>query len=508
MTAAAAAAASLATPFEKHSRSSFFGTGVPERNIKEPRLKQSSRRSDTPQPHASLISEIREDVTSRRRSAAEVAAEWLQRLRSVEPQLNSFITVLDNDEVRSQAARIDDLLKDRNPETIKALPLAGVPVCIKDNLCTDGVLTTCGSKVLAGYRPPYDAHAVARLKAAGAVTANPWDVSRVPGGSSGGSASAVAARQCPIALGSDTGGSVRQPASYCGVVGLKPTYGRVSRYGLVAYASSLDVVGVLGTTVSDTAEVLQVIAGRDEYDSTSVEMAVPEYTAGLQTASELDSRPLQGMRVGIIKETMGAGVDQEVISALRRAAAHLEELGASVAEVSLPSFASGLPAYYVLAPAEASSNLARFDGVLYGPRVAGEDLVSMYSRTRATGFGPEVRTLIQRDYTAALQEYSVLLSPVAPTPAYMLGANVKDPLSMYAGDLMTVNVNLAGLPALAMPAGFSSSTEGRLPIGLQLTGRAFAEAELLRIGHIFEETAPWARDEPPVCSLAKQMAAV
>jgi len=419
--------------------------------------------------------------------------------------------------------------------------MAGVPVAVKDNICTAGVQTTAGSRVLEGYLPPYDATAVARLKAAGAVlvgktnmdefgmgsstensgyhtTRNPWDAGRVPGGSSGGSAAAVAAGQCVAALGSDTGGSIRQPASFCGVVGIKPTYGLVSRHGLIAYASSLDTIGPLAPTVEDAAAVLDAVAGTDPRDATSAPGRGSPGLAGLCLAPEAyGSLPLAGRRFGLVTETLGEGVDAGVQDAVRRSAEHLEALGATVEEVSLPTFDKGLPAYYVIALSEASSNLSRYDGVRYGPRAAGDDLLEMYTNTRA-GLGGEVkrrvlmgtyalsagyydayykraqqvRTLVQREMAGALDGRDGLLMPCAPTVAYRLGAKAADPLAMYKGDLMTVNLNLAGLPAVTVPCGFAEDDGATLPVGLQIIGRAFGEGGIVSAADVFQKTATFA----------------
>mmetsp|Transcript_40985 Transcript_40985/g.131024 ORF Transcript_40985/g.131024 Transcript_40985/m.131024 type:complete len:379 (+) Transcript_40985:745-1881(+) len=356
------------------------------------------------------------------------------------------------------------------------------------------------------------------------VTRNPWDTERVPGGSSGGSAAAVAARQVVAALGSDTGGSIRQPSSFCGVVGLKPTYGRVSRYGLVSYASSLDAIGPMTTTCEDAAILLEQIAGVDSRDATSSKRPVGGFSASLFPAPEaLDSAPLKGTRVGIVMETMGEGVDPDVAGQIRAAAAHLEALGAEVGEVSIAGFDKGLPAYYVIAPCEASSNLSRYDGVRYGQRNQEADtLRGMYDTTRRAGFGAEVkrrilmgtyalsagyydayyrraqqvRTVVREGFAGALGDFDVLLTPAAPSPAYKIGEKSSDPLAMYAGDLMTVNVNLAGLPALVLPAGPAASSG--LPVGMQLIGKAFDEAALLRVGHAYEATAGAAAAPPGV----------
>ncbi|MEN9248445.1 MAG: Asp-tRNA(Asn)/Glu-tRNA(Gln) amidotransferase subunit GatA, partial [Gloeomargarita sp. GMQP_bins_69] len=351
------------------------------------------------------------------------------------------------------------------------------------------------------------------------VTANPWDVTRVPGGSSGGSGAVVAAQECVAALGSDTGGSIRLPASFCGVVGLKPTYGRVSRYGLVAYASSLDQIGPLAPTVMDAAILLGVIAGHDPKDSTSIPAPVPDYVQALRALPA--DRPLAGVTLGVIQETLGEGVDPQVRQAFEAAVVQLEQLGAQVVPISCPMFARGLAAYYILAPAEASANLARYDGVKYGLRVAAEDVVTMYQQTRGQGFGSEVkrrimlgtytlsrgyydayylqaqkvRTLIRRDFDRAFTQVQALLSPTAPVVAFPIGSKSQDPLSMYLTDLMTIPVNLAGLPAISVPCGFSA--EG-LPIGLQIIGPVLQETRLLQIAHAYEQSTPWHRQVPPL----------
>lgn len=427
--------------------------------------------------------------------------------------------------------------------------LAGVLVGVKDNICTADMPSTAGSRVLEGYRPPFDATAVKKVRELGGivvgktnldefgmgsttegsafqVTSNPWDESCVPGGSSGGSAAAVSARQCVVSLGSDTGGSVRQPASFCGVVGLKPTYGRVSRYGLVAYASSLDVIGCFGTSVADAGILLHAISGHDKFDATSTKREVPNFTSLFTSSNSFESKPLQGLRVGVIRETLEDGVDGMVVSSIRAAASHLEDLGCSVTEVSLPSFSLGLPAYYVLASSESSSNLSRYDGVRYGNQVAADELTSLYGDSRAQGFGAEVkrrilmgtyalsagyydayykraqqvRTLVKKSFKAALDENDILISPAAPSTAYKIGEKKNDPLAMYAGDNMTVNVNLAGLPALVLPCGFVEGGPAGLPVGLQMIGAAFDEEKILRVGHIFEQTLEGHKFVPPMVS--------
>ncbi|KAL2651483.1 hypothetical protein R1flu_019611 [Riccia fluitans] len=491
---------------------------------------------------ASVIRKIREDLENRERSAVEVMEDYLTRLREREPHVQSFLHV--SETALEEAKQLDDKLA----QNAKIGPLAGVPIAVKDNLCTKDMPSTGGSKILEGYRPPYDATAVRKLRESGAVivgktnmdefgmgsttegsaykvTANPWDTSRVPGGSSGGSAAAVAAKQCAGALGSDTGGSIRQPASFCGVVGLKPTYGRVSRSGLMAYASSLDVVGCFGTSVEDVAILLQSIAGHDRSDSTSSSKDVPSFLETITPMDKLNSKPLARVKFGLIKETLGEGVDLDVVTAIRSAAEHLENLGAQITEVEMPKFSLGLPAYYVLAASEASSNLSRYDGARYGKREDAQELVMMYGKSRDKGLGTEVkrrilmgtyalsagyydafykraqqvRKIIQTDLEDVLQRVDVLLSAVAPTPAYKIGEKADDPLAMYAGDLMTVNVNLAGLPALVVPCGMAEGGQFGLPVGLQMVGKSFDEEKLLHLGHIFEQTAAdWRRSVAPL----------
>ncbi|XP_012466114.1 glutamyl-tRNA(Gln) amidotransferase subunit A, chloroplastic/mitochondrial isoform X2 [Gossypium raimondii] len=491
----------------------------------------------------SQILSIRDSLLNRHLSAVELTHSYLDRLKQTEPHINCFLHVSDPDKVLKQAQDIDDKIK-RNEEVG---PLAGVLVAIKDNICTADMPSTGGSYILEGYRPPFDATAVKRLKDLGAivvgktnldefgmgstteasafkVTANPWDLSRVPGGSSGGSAASVSARQCVVSLGSDTGGSVRQPASFCGVVGLKPTYGRVSRFGLMAYASSLDVIGCFGSSVADTGILLHAISGHDSLDATSSKREVPDFTSQFTSASSLKSRPLEGLRVGLIRETVDAGVDSGVKSAIEGAATHLEQLGCVLKEVSLPSFSLGLPAYYILASSESSSNLSRYDGVRYGNQASSDELNALYEESRAKGFGSEVkmrilmgtyalsagyydayykraqqvRTIIRKSFKAALDENDILISPAAPSAAYKIGEKKNDPLAMYAGDIMTVNVNLAGLPALVLPCGFVEGGAVGLPVGLQIIGAAFDEEKLVKVGHIFEQTLEGYNFVPPL----------
>ncbi|MFN8026166.1 MAG: Asp-tRNA(Asn)/Glu-tRNA(Gln) amidotransferase subunit GatA [Acidimicrobiia bacterium] len=457
-------------------------------------------------------------------TAAAVVEEHLAVIDARDGELNAC-NLVTADTARAAAAAVDAAVaRGEDPG-----PLAGVPIALKDNLCTRGTPTTCSSKILEGWRPPYTATAVERVLAAGAVpvaktnldefamgsstensafgaTRNPRDPSRVPGGSSGGSAAAVAAGYAPLALGSDTGGSIRQPAALCGVVGVKPTYGLVSRYGLVAFASSLDQIGPFTTTVADAALLLDVIAGPDAADSTSIREAVEP------VLPQID-RGVQGLRVGIIDElASGEGFQPEVLASLQGAAAALEAAGATVDHVSVPSAQYGLSAYYVIAPAEASSNLARYDGVRYGLRVDGEDVAAMNANTRDAGFGPEVkrrimlgtyalsagyydayygqaqrvRTLIIRDFARAYEQFDVLLSPTSPTVAFPLGAKAADPLAMYLSDVCTIPTNLAGHPAMSVPFG---TGEAGLPIGVQVLAPALGEGVMFRTARVIEEAA-------------------
>ncbi|KAM6573443.1 glutamyl-tRNA(Gln) amidotransferase subunit A, chloroplastic/mitochondrial [Cannabis sativa] len=497
--------------------------------------------TDTQASQSSQILNLRHSLLSRKLTATQLVNSFLTRLRLTEPSLKSFLHV--SDSLLRQAQELDDKIN-RNEELG---PLAGVLVGVKDNICTSDMPSTGGSRVLDGYRPPFDATAVRKIKEQGGiivgktnldefgmgstteasayqVTANPWDVSRVPGGSSGGSAAAVSARQCMVSLGSDTGGSVRQPASFCGVVGLKPTYGRVSRFGLMAYASSLDVIGCFGSSVADAGILLHAISGHDRLDATSSKQEVPDFTSLISSINFSESKPLKGLRVGLIRETIDEGVDHGVTTVIRGAASHLEELGCSVSEVSLPSFSLGLPSYYILASSESSSNLSRYDGVRYGNQAAADELNSLYGDSRAKGFGNEVkmrilmgtyalsagyydayykraqqvRTIIRKSFKTALDEHDILISPASPSAAYKIGEKKNDPLAMYAGDIMTVNVNLAGLPALVLPCGFVEGGSAGLPVGLQMIGAAFDEGKLLKVGHIFEQTLKNSRFVPPL----------
>jgi aspartyl-tRNA(Asn)/glutamyl-tRNA(Gln) amidotransferase subunit A len=475
------------------------------------------------------IRELHEQLVNKERSAVEVTQEYLNRIQTVEPKVRSLLQIT-ADHALAQAQRVDQQIAAGEPIGL----LAGIPTVVKDNLCTKGIPTTCGSRILQGFVPPYESTVTTKLLAAGAVmvgkanmdefamgsstetsayqiTANPWDVQRVPGGSSGGSAAAVAAGECVVSLGSDTGGSIRLPASFCGVVGLKPTYGLVSRYGLVAYASSLDQVGPFGRTVEDAAIVLQAIAGHDPHDSTSLKVDVPDYLKALRPDLKIKSR----RRIGVIKETFGKGLDPVVEEAVTAAIAQLQELGAEIQVVSCPSFSYGLPTYYIIACSEASANLARYDGVRYGYRVKdADDLVTMYTRSRSQGFGTEVkrrimlgtyalsagyydayylkaqkvRTLIKRDFEQAFEQVDVLISPTSPTTAFTIGEKTSDPLSMYLSDLMTIPVNLAGLPSMSIPCGFDGQG---LPIGMQLIGNVLQEELLFQVAHAYEQATNW-----------------
>ncbi len=469
-------------------------------------------------------------------SAVELTEAVLERILAVDNDVKAYLT-LTPEEALAQARAADEHGGQPRGGQPRGLPLRGIPLAIKDVICTQGVPTTCGSRILENFIPPYDATVVARLKAAGAIllgktnldefamgsstensafftTHNPWDLSRVPGGSSGGSAAAVATGECLGALGSDTGGSVRQPAGLCGVVGLKPTYGRVSRYGLVAYASSLDQVGVLAKDVTDAGLLLGVIAGHDPHDSTSLDAPVPDYIAAL-TGS------VQGMRVGVPKEYFIEGMQPEVEAAVRAAVDVLAGLGAEVKEVNLPHTDYALPVYYLIAPAEASANLARYDSVRYGLRVDGGGLIETYKATRGQGFGPEVkrrimlgtyalsagyydayylkaqkaRTLIKSDFDAAFEQVDVIVAPTSPTTAFRIGEKADDPLQMYLADVFTLSVNLAGICGLSLPCGFDA---GGLPIGMQVMGPPMGEEQVLRLAHAYEQATEWHTRRPPL----------
>ena len=461
-------------------------------------------------------------------SARAVLDSHLAAIDAREGEINAFNLVL-ADEARAAADAVDRLVADGGDPGA----LAGVPLAVKDNLCTRGIPTTCSSRILEGWRPPYDATVVARVAAAGAIsvgktnldefamgsstensafgpTRNPRDTSRVPGGSSGGSAAAVAAGFAPISLGSDTGGSIRQPAALCGVVGVKPTYGLVSRYGLIAFASSLDQIGPFSTTVADSALLLEAIAGHDPLDSTSIPDADSGSARSLLSVLDDD---VAGLRVGLVTELMGDGIAPDVAARVRQAAEALAAAGAEVGEVSIPALSYGLSAYYLIAPAEASSNLARYDGVRYGMRVDADTTAEMNTATRTAGFGPEVkrrimlgtyalsagyydayygkalrvRTLICRDFAAAYENFDVLLTPTSPTTAFRFGEKTADPLSMYLNDICTIPTNLAGHPAMSLP--FGGGADG-MPVGVQLMAPALGEATMFRAAAVLEAAAP------------------
>ena len=464
----------------------------------------------------------------------QAVTEYLARIEALDPRLLAFLTVTREDALR-RAAESDARFRAGTPRG----PLDGVPIALKDVLCTRGIRSTCGSKILERFVPPYDATVVARLFAAGAIllgklnmdefamgsstehsafftTRNPWDLARVPGGSSGGAAAAVAAGLAALSLGTDTGGSIRQPAAFSGVLGMKPTYGRVSRYGLIAFASSLDQVGPFARDAEDAALLLGAIAGPDPMDSTAIDVPVPDYRAAL-------GQGIEGLRLGVPAEYFIEGVDPEVEQAVRTAIATLEKLGARTQPVSLPHTEYGLAAYYVIAPAEASSNLARYDGVKYGLRVPGaRDLIDMYSKTRAAGFGAEVkrrvmlgtyvlsagyydayygqaqkvRTLVRRDFDEAFAQVDLIVAPTTPGVAFKMGEK-EDPIQMYLNDIFTIPVNLAGLPGVSIPGGF---TQAGLPIGLQLIAPAFDEATLLRAAHAYQTVTDWHTRRPPLAT--------
>jgi aspartyl-tRNA(Asn)/glutamyl-tRNA(Gln) amidotransferase subunit A len=470
------------------------------------------------------IDSVRSAVAERKVTAASFAAAHYAKIASDDPEIGAYLALC-KERAMAKAAEID-VLAARGE---KLPPLAGVPVGIKDVMVTRGVTTTAGSKILGNYVPPYDCTAVARLEAAGAVVLgklncdefamgssnensawkpvrNPRDLSRVPGGSSGGAAAAVAANMAVATLGSDTGGSIRQPASFCGVVGLKPTYGRVSRYGLIAFASSLDHIGPFGRNVKDAALILQTIAGRDPMDSTSADIPVPDYVAEME-------KPVKGLKIGIAKEYLGEGLDGEVRRTTEAAVQKLARLGCEIVEVSLPHTKYAVPAYYIVATAEASSNLARFDGVRYGFRAPSvRSLSEMYRRSRDQGFGAEVkrrimlgtyalsagyydayylkaqkvRTLLTRDFEEAFKNVDAIVTPTSPTAAFKLGEKVDDPLAMYLADIYTVTANLAGIPGISIPCG---ETKEKLPIGLQILGRHFDEVMILRVANAYEKGA-------------------
>ena len=479
--------------------------------------------------HSKTVAELAAGLRNKEFSSVELAKLYLDRVEASQPVLNAFVSVT-RDAALAAAADAD-----RQLALGTAGPLTGVPIAHKDIFCTEGVRTTCGSRMLHNFVSPYDATVVTKLKAAGVVmlgktnmdefamgssnetsyfgpVKNPWDTRMVPGGSSGGSAAAVGARVVPVATATDTGGSIRQPAALCGVTGLKPTYGRVSRYGMIAFASSLDQGGVIAASAQDAALVLGAMAGFDPRDSTSVDRAVPDYAAALD-------QPMKGLRIGLLKEFFEQGLDAEVEKRIRDALAVYRKLGAELREVSLPSLPLSVPTYYVVAPAECSSNLARFDGVRFGHRCENpKDLNDLYRRSRGEGFGAEVkrrimtgtyvlsagyydayyiqaqkaRALINRDFERAFGEVDVLMGPTTPTPAFALGSKTSDPITMYLNDIYTIGANLAGLPALSIPCGFV----GKLPVGLQLVGPHFGEEKILGAAHAYQKETDWHRRLP------------
>ena len=456
-------------------------------------------------------------------TAMDAAKEALEKIKEVDGSLHSYVTVLEEEAVMARAKEVQKQIE----EGALTGPLAGVPVAIKDNLCTEGILTTCSSKILENFKPTFSAEAVKNLEQAGAVmigktnmdefamgsttetsaygvTRNPHNTEHVPGGSSGGSCAAVAAEECAFALGSDTGGSIRQPSSFCGVTGMKPTYGTVSRYGLIAYGSSLDQIGPIAKDVTDCATILEIISSYDKKDSTSVKREDTDFTSALV-------KDVKGMRIGIPKDYFGEGLDSQVKDAIMKAAKVLESQGAILEEFDLSLVEYAIPAYYVIASAEASSNLSRFDGVKYGYRTEDyEELHSMYKKTRSDGFGPEVKrrimlgsfvlssgyydayylkalrtkALIKKAFDKAFEKYDVILSPAAPTTAPKIGDSLSDPIKMYLGDIYTISVNLAGLPGISVPCGVD---DRGLPIGMQLIGDCFREKEIIRAAYTYEQ---------------------
>jgi aspartyl-tRNA(Asn)/glutamyl-tRNA(Gln) amidotransferase subunit A len=482
--------------------------------------------------HKLTLHELQDRFTKGDVTAQDIVRAYTLRINQVEPRIKAYVT-LAKDSAMAQAEVLDEQLKGWR----KTNPLMGMPIAVKDNICTDGVLTTCASRMLDTFVPPYNATVVSKLRERGYLllgktnldefamgsstensafgpSRNPWNQAYVPGGSSGGSAAAVAADECAAALGSDTGGSIRQPAALCGVVGLKPTYGRVSRYGLVAFASSLDQIGPITKDVTDAAILMNAIAGHDPSDSTSANVPVPDYMKALK------KKDVKKLRIGLPKEYFAEGLNPEVEQAVRQAVDVLQELGGDITEISLPTTGAAVAAYYLIATAEASSNLARYDGVKYGLRTKqSKDLLDMYMKTRQEGFGAEVkrrimlgtyalsagyydayygkaqavRTLIRRDFEMAFKEVDLIATPVTPATAFKFGEKIQDPLQMYLSDIYTISINLAGIPAISVPCGFSY---GGLPIGLQLIGRPFEEDIVLRGAHAYEQATEWRLKKP------------
>jgi aspartyl-tRNA(Asn)/glutamyl-tRNA(Gln) amidotransferase subunit A len=480
------------------------------------------------------ISELTDKLAKREVSAREITQSCLDQIARVDGKIHAFISH-DSADALAQAEAVDKEIS--SGATPAKKPLLGIPIAIKDVLAVKNQPLNCGSKILGKFISPYDATAIEKLKAAGAiifgrlnmdefamgsstensafgVTKNPWDTTRIPGGSSGGSAAAVAADEAIATLGTDTGGSIRQPAALCGCVGLKPTYGRISRYGLVAFASSLDQIGPFTKNISDAATMLGVLSGVDPLDSTSVPQPVPNYVAALDGKT-------RGLKLGLPKEYMIGGLDAEVKAAVDAAVKKFTELGAEIVEISLPHTDYAVATYYIIATAEASANLARFDGIRYGARVDGNDLTELYSKTRGAGFGAEVkrriilgtyvlssgyydayylraqkvRTLIRNDFLKAFEKVDAIVTPTSPTAAFKIGEKSDDPLQMYLSDIFTISCNLAGIPGLSVPCGFTENP--KLPIGLQLLGKPFGEETILRLAHAYEQSTAWHTQKPP-----------
>ncbi|HSU53768.1 MAG TPA: Asp-tRNA(Asn)/Glu-tRNA(Gln) amidotransferase subunit GatA [Candidatus Dormibacteraeota bacterium] len=481
------------------------------------------------------ISELTSRLAKREVSSREATQACLNQIQRVDPQIRAFLS-FDEPDALAQADAADKLLA--SGVTYQQQPLLGVPIATKDVIAVKGQPLNCGSKILGKFISPYDATVITKLRAAGAIvfgrlnmdefamgsstensafqiTRNPWDTSRIPGGSSGGSAAAVAADECIAALGSDTGGSIRQPAAFCGCVGLKPSYGRVSRYGLVAFASSLDQIGCFSKDVKDAATVLEALSGVDHKDSTSVPQPVPHYAANL-------NQDIKGLKLGLPKEYMIGGLDPQVKQAIDTAVKQLQALGAEIIEISLPHTDYAVAAYYIIATAEASANLARFDGIRYGARVDGADPIQLYSKTRGAGFGSEVkrriilgtyvlssgyydayylraqkvRTLIRQDFLKAFEKVDAIIAPTSPTPAVKIGEHSDDPLQMYLMDIFTISANLSGTCGMSVPCGFTSTP--KLPVGLQLLGKPFGEETILRVGHAYQQSTAWHKEKPPL----------
>jgi aspartyl-tRNA(Asn)/glutamyl-tRNA(Gln) amidotransferase subunit A len=476
------------------------------------------------------ISEAAEGLRAKKFSACELMQSCLDRVKQVDGKVKAFLSY-DEKDALAQAEAADKLLANG-----QGGPLTGIPIGIKDVLCVKDHPCNCASKILGNFRSPYDGTAIQKLKSAGSVmfgrtnmdefamgsstensafftTRNPWDLERIPGGSSGGSAAAVAADECLATLGTDTGGSIRQPAALCGVVGFKPTYGRVSRYGVVAFASSLDQIGPFSKDVRDTATILSAISGVDPMDSTSVPEPVPDYTKALDGN-------IKGLKLGIAREYMIGGLDPEVGAIVQKAIDQLQKLGAEIVEVSLPHTEYAAATYYIIAPAEASANLARFDGIRYGARIEGADPIELYSKTRGAGFGAEVkrriilgtyvlssgyydayylraqkvRTLIRNDFIKAFEKVDAIVTPTTPTAAFKAGEKSGDPLQMYLSDIFTISCNLAGICGISLPCGFTAKP--KLPVGLQLLGKPFGESTILKLAHAYEQSTNWRKERP------------